>query len=409
MTTYIAVAICVAFLFLMNVPGQLSLEMDLSGQGQFGPVLDGPSVHYEHGWPFTYAKRYAWFSAPSIWRIDQDITDFTPLLLIVDVTIAAVLTLVVGIWIERWRRRSKQIQISLRTAFLLLSVVAIALGYYAMNRKEYQKELRILKQVESTLNQDGNSYTQDVQRNYNSPTWLMHMTGGKFMREFDRVVSIETKGDYLEAVSQLTHLRSVVVWESASSSQLKHLEKLPHLKTLNLTFVNVSDDSDHVVCGEDKYQSFVLPRLPNLRGINLYDTSYCGHGLEHLTSLEVLALHYTNCNDDTLEKIGKLTKLRYLDLTNTKITDDGLRHLKSLDQLEELLLDAQVSDESLKHLSNLRQLKVLMIDLTEVSDAGIPTLSKLKNLEYLDIEHSLITEAGVKELKRLLPNCEIDY
>jgi hypothetical protein len=108
-----------------------------------------------------------------------------------------------------------------------------------------------------------------------------------------------------------------------------------------------------------------LPRLPRLRGLNMYDAAFYGDGLEYLRDIEVLDLSRTDVGDDAMPKFAAMRNLKSLSLTGTKITDAGLEHLKGLTQLRELWLGGEYRSEN-------------------------------------------VTAEGIKRLQRALPNCKIN-
>jgi hypothetical protein len=87
-----------------------------------------------------------------------------------------------------------------------------------------------------------------------------------------------------------------------------------------------------------------LPQLgafPELRSLDLDDNQITDDGLKHLrvhAGLEELCLGGADITDEGLKHLQGLTKLRHLALGGTDITDLGLEHLRGFDTLECLQL-----------------------------------------------------------------------
>lgn len=91
-----------------------------------------------------------------------------------------------------------------------------------------------------------------------------------------------------------------------------------------------------------------LADLPTVERLSLSNTKVTDKGLRYLRScpkLKFLALNSVPITDDGLEQIAALTELEALGLVGTKVTDEGLRHLMKLPKLKILSLQStEVSD-----------------------------------------------------------------
>jgi hypothetical protein len=113
-------------------------------------------------------------------------------------------------------------------------------------------------------------------------------------------------------------------------------------------------------------------------------------------------------HDEEMRWIGQLTHLRHLSLTFSAVTNKGLAELKPLKRLQVLLLGATaVSDEGLSVLAELPELQELDLDSTDVTDKGIAALAACKRLKKLNISRTVVSDAAVERLQRQLPDCEI--
>jgi len=97
-----------------------------------------------------------------------------------------------------------------------------------------------------------------------------------------------------------------------------------------------------------------LTCLTNLYGIHLGDSQISDVGLASLSEfkkLKHLWLNETQISDSGLVRLRSLTNLESLDLWGTQISDAGLTHLKRLNKLHTLtLMDTQVTEEGVKEL-----------------------------------------------------------
>ena len=162
---------------------------------------------------------------------------------------------------------------------------------------------------------------------------------------------------------------------------LQHLEKLHHLKFLNLS------------------------------GWSWISSTSGLQSLQHLTSLEALDLTDSIYTDEDLRFIANLPRLTTLyigtsynrRLDKAYFTNSGLPHLSDLRQLQVLHLTncTALTDEGMTHLSQLPHLRVLILP-SSITDAGIEVLTKHNTkLTHLCLERSAITDRGLQHLSRL--------
>lgn len=146
--------------------------------------------------------------------------------------------------------------------------------------------------------------------------------------------------------------------------------------------------------------------------------------LSGLPRLQVLELHLTPVDDESLKTISELKQLRRLKLARAMdVTDEGvlslsqlrsLEHLEmnyshltdrsakaisGLENLEILSLEGQFSEESLQHirqLKSLRKLTLVGFQGTEVGDEGIVHLRSMTRLKELALWRLPIAENGIR-------------
>ncbi len=132
--------------------------------------------------------------------------------------------------------------------------------------------------------------------------------------------------------------------------------------------------------------------------------------LEKLPNLQGLDLSYTKITDAGLDHLKGLTSLERLYLRDTKVTDAGLERLQGLSRLSGLRLGGtQVTDAGLGHIEKLNKLEELGLNRTQVTDAGLVHLEGLTNLKNLFLLHTQVTARGIKGLQQTLPNCKIRH
>ena len=273
-----------------------------------------------------------WFS---LWNVFEDVACFRIVYLIVDVAIGLMITFSAALLFELWRRQRERIlQFYVRDIFLFACMVSIACSIFAFHRSQYVAEKNVLQLIEK-IKDPGVQWSGTVSDRVGwqpaGPSWIRQLVGNHQLQMLDRVVGIDTSGDELKLVVKLQHIKYVCI-SNVSNQQLRLLEDLPQLEALDMCYANL-DDSGQELIDEDGYvieQSFHLPRLPKLRGLNLYNTAFRGDGLENIPSIEVLELAGTDIDDDSIPALSSLTKLKTLSLCGTAISDSGIEHLREV-------------------------------------------------------------------------------
>jgi len=231
-----------------------------------------------------------------------------------------------------------------------------------------------------------------------------------------------------------------------ADSDLRHIARLPALRTLKLRDIQITGDGLKYPHGLTFFEELDCSRTPitddgvahlegltQLRSLHLCEANISDAGIAHLeelteleelwldsitneglgylkgmTKLKKLTFGGTQVDDAGLEHLAGLTNLSELWAEGTEISGPGLRHLSGMKHLRSLLLcDSPVDDSGLEHLKGLTSLEWLRIDGTQVSDAGLVHLKGLTNLRLVFLGNTQVTDAGRRELQRLLPNCGI--
>lgn len=175
----------------------------------------------------------------------------------------------------------------------------------------------------------------------------------------------------------------------------------------------------------------LLPRIPDLRGIKVYDageqlTPTDFAPLAQLGKLEVFELSGGNNFDDAAMKhLAGLENLRRLSLNSPRITDAGVRELGRLKKLEQLTLPfntatgasldllagaplqtlslGRLDDSGAAHLRLFPLLRELNCNEATLTSAGLAHLAGLRRLEQLDLNNARkLTDDGFAPLARLV-------
>jgi hypothetical protein len=416
-STWVFMAIVAFLLLLGNYSGRHVRAPDIYGDGKYGPDF-GVATLGEHGWPWTYLWRDWVYHRSSQgnwrlswWRINEGVQQFRLAPLLGNIAFAMAILVVAPMLYESWRRRRQRIfQFGIRDLLGFMTLIGIVMGYYAVRRASYEHELAILRQLDA-VEIPGTTFADSdhgAEWDYGVLASLQTDDDPYFPRVNGQLIGIHAHGAHLEHLVGLRNLRTLDVSPGVTARQLELLEQFDRLEALVLRFgfLENEDMSELEQSGEDDDSLLPLPRLPNLRGLNLTQASFRGDGLEHLKQIEVLHLTGTEVDDDALAKLAGLRHLKILSLADTEVTGAGLRHLAGLTSLEELWLwGTPTGDEGVRHLASLPNLRRLHLGY-DVTDASVPLLKQFTRLEYLSLE-SEVTEDGVKQLQAALPNCVI--
>ncbi len=300
---------------------------------------------------------------------------------------------------------------SLRFAFFVFSVLALALAIVGNHLHQHYAERRSAFEIESAGGYVASTLLgwlsdDNPERWEGGPKWL------------GRIVFIRLSGSDIDD-EHLTRL------------DLQHCE---HLRGLSIGYDAVfgldgpkwetmpAPITDHGIVK--------LPPFPKLQQLNLWDLPVGDAGLIGLAQkypqLEAIDFSGTRVTDLTMTEVGKLGQLEQLNLRKTLITDDGLVHLAGLMKLKLLTLsevtitghglahlngmshltmldvrDTGVADDAAPHIASLRQLSSLILWGTNVGDDGIAHIATLKELRYLNLTDTNVTNIGVKHLDQL--------
>jgi hypothetical protein len=242
------------------------------------------------------------------------------------------------------RRLLRRFRYSLRGLLLVVTVAAIALGWYCHRAREQKRAVESIKAL------GGHVFYHGGEKN--TPAWLWRLS---------RLVG----QDWLLSVTAVNLSRADV-----EKGDLECLKCLPRLKRLWLSQTGITDAR--------------LEPVASLR------------------NLRFLHLHRTCVTDAGLARIARLKKLESLYLSNTQVTDAGVRYLKDLSAIRCLhLAETSVTEKSLPHLRGLKNLRTLDLRETQVAGPELAGLAELANLEYLLLSNTPVCDEDIEPLKQL--------
>ena len=205
---------------------------------------------------------------------------------------------------KRQPRRRRWFQLSLRTLFLLMLLISVALGWLAMVIERGRQQRQAVAAIQ---NLGGHVFYPAPSTALQKSKWLSELLGS----------------DALLSPNGVNAANAPV--NDAAAANLKGLTKVTHVW---LPRTHIHDAGLVNLAG-----------MMELKQLQLSSTAVSSAGLVHLirlTQLEVLHLDSTQVDDAGLVHLKGLAKLRHLDLSNTQVSNAGLVHLQGLTNLREL-------------------------------------------------------------------------
>ncbi len=204
----------------------------------------------------------------------------------------------------------------------------------------------------------------------------------------------------LKQLVNLKSLRILDVSHTRVGNDLKILERLPALVSLNLAGTAITDAS-----------LLDVQQSGHLRDINLRGTQVTRKGVYDFVQrvrarvlVDWSSYSYVakNCDDAALADLEWMRDLRELTLDSPTITDSGLRYLKFLPHLYQLkLVRCAITDDGLLHVGKCRELTRLTMHGVPVSNKGMAHLSLLSRLEVLEVSGLAITDGALQHFADL--------
>ena len=310
------------------------------------PGLFGPS-YFDHGWPLTFLRRgidksdtmseYAWW-------LGDGVVEFHIVPIVLDVAVVALaVAAFVALW-ERWQRKRRRWQFSLRSLFVVVTSTGVLLGWWINERQRDQQLRSHLKGVASIV--AGNA---GLSREPRFPLWLRAVLGDELLLRTcvtqPQAATVGWWDDNQDNVRFLveTYPDRIAVSYSGnpSGTELEHLGRLKSLRWIETQ--NASDRVLTALCSDRKL-------------LQIFVTSYRNAG-----------------------------KMQWTTPTSWLITDRGLEIIAENRSLESLWIG----------------------DVSLITDRGLFALARLTNLSELSLVDSKLSDAAIEVIQRELPKLKI--
>ena len=359
-----------------------------------------------HGWPWAYLWRtpQPWWDDPKAsptfaWDIRDAIKQFRLFPLFADIGACAIgVAVVVAIWEWRRRRCNNRLQFSLRSLLLFVTLVAIGLGWWGLQRDADRQLSDHLK----FLNENPIESSEPVPR---FPLWARVAIGDEHLLPLG-----------------LSDLGLISVnWTPDRKPDIKYL--VDHFPKKVVVYLNdtYQDDSDvfeiiafrNLVVGEASGRFF--ERIETLRNLNYVGASTIdAHALICLSrneSLKDIALSYSRkIDDNSWSQFVTSSNVVALRLRKMRLTDVSLAQIARLKRLRELdITNSPISDRGLASLAVNKHIVELSLVETLITDDGLVDLASIPTLDWLDLRETAVTDAGVSSLKESLHSLEVKY
>lgn len=125
--------------------------------------------------------------------------------------------------------------------------------------------------------------------------------------------------------------------------------------------------------------------------------------LDKLSHLRVLDIGCDNLSNEDLKALPALPQVQRLVLGQTPISDEGLKYLASMTDLRLLdLMMTKVEGKGFKYLDKLTKLETLYLTGSSLNDSAMPYIVKnFKRLKRIDLDETKVTLAGLLQLAEL--------
>jgi hypothetical protein len=332
-------------------------------------------------------------------------------------------------------------QFSLRTFLILVTLLAMWLGYISFRAREQQAAVR-------RINELGGSVQYDYQIGIYPTTspagwpWLRKLVGDEYFQDVVAVNLNDTKVSDadLGVIGKLRRTKRLALNRTdVSDAGLASFSGMSELDYLGLAQTKVT--SNGIRCLRPPKSSSVVTlentsvddnALPNLSGcaeLGLDGTRITSHGLKQLNSCQnliLLSIRRTAVDDEAVPILAQFTTLQWLNLTDTKISGEGLLALRKalptcridggwadISKPDARTLGLPESKRGRHFVSNVRLLnrkypiKLLLLSSPLISDVDLWMLQDLEHLEVLDLRGASVSDKGVQKLQKAMPELKI--
>ena len=339
------------------------------------------------------------------------------------------------------RPNRRWLQFSLRTFLIVVTLLAMGLGYVSFRAREQRAAVARIQEL-------GGHVQYDYQWGPNpkpSPPgwpWLRRLVGDEYFQEVARVNLDKTKVSDadLRLISKLRHARSLALnWTNVSDEGLASIRGMSELNYLGLWKTKVTSEGirrmrsprpgSWVILAETSIGDEALPNLSDCGHLVLDGTRITSQGVKELAkfkNLNALSLQHTSVDDAAVPFLIQITNLQELFVDDTKISGEGLLALR--DAFPKCWFNANLVDLSnlgppldstlgrsrwkmvmdrIELLNKEHWIKLLVLSNPTITDDHLATLEGLDHVETIDLRGTSVTDAGVQKLQKALPNLKI--
>ncbi len=339
------------------------------------------------------------------------------------------------------RPNRRWLQFSLRTFLIVLTLLAMGLGYVSFRAREQREAV-------ARINELGGHIQYDYQRGSNpkpSPPgwpWLRRLVGDEYFQDvaFVNLGNTKVSDADLRLISKLRRTKILTLdGTNISDEGLASIRGMSELQSLGLMKTKVTTEGirrmrpprtgSTVRLAETSIGDDALPNLSSCGFLILDGTAITSQGVQKLAESKTLidfSIQRTAVDDAAVPSLVKIKTLTWLLVWDTKISGEGLFRLRNA--LPNCHVDGPVVDfsggfnpaapgpegggwkprmERLLWLNKAQHLKLVVLADPLVTDGHLATLEGLDHLELLDLRGASVTDAGVKRLQKALPKLKI--
>jgi hypothetical protein len=335
--------------------------------------------------------------------------------------------------------KRRRFQFTLRTFLILVTLLAICLGYISFRAREQRAAV-------ARINALGGSFQYDNKSSLARWSWLRRFAGDEYLLD---VIVVQLDGtkvadDDLRVIGKLRRTKRLVLGGTNISDEgLAAISGMSKLDTLALSKTKVTSEGicrlplplgSSVGLGDTRVGDEALPNLSCCARLWLDGTPITSQGLKQLTSsknLLELSLQRTAIGDEAVPILARFTALQSLNVMDTKISGEGLFSLRN--SLPNCRISGAWSDLSFLGTITPRMIerarskgktpvrmqpnprgpeKLIILSGPLITDGHLWLLEQLDRVdlhgaEVLDLRGASVTVEGVEKLQETSPKLKI--
>jgi hypothetical protein len=318
-------------------------------------------------------------------------------------------------------RRRRWLQFSLRSLFIVFTILIIWLGAWIQRAREQELAIKAIQRQCDILtvwyddqfaNETGNGSgyggtpgagAGGVVIDLRRKSWIPAFVQARFGKDFFHdAISVAFTGardqnELFQQAARLRHIEQLTPHVSVRDEDITRIAGLSRLKRLDLM-----DPSPELT---DKALE-VLVQMPSIEALSIYDASITDQGLAALANMPQLKeltighgpipISRFHITDEGVAHLESLTNLVCLDLDCPTLSGEGIRHLAKLTKLSRLKLNGcRITDNDLRQLASLPNLESLELRNTTFSGIGFAGLNRLSKLTDIELDGANITDEAI--------------